>query len=104
MKKEICKENWCLYPGDYPDLHWSRLRVYNDNSADVLQADGGRYKFDNEEEARLFLFEDDYTSFDSLDEEDEEEIGVSISSIKVPFGDTDDEIITKMRVSASKLG
>ena len=101
MKKNISKENWWLYPGDYPDLHWSRLRVYNDNSADVLEADGGIYKFQNEEEARLFLFEDDYTSFDSLDEEDEKEIGVSISSIQPPCGETDDEIITKMYLRKS---
>jgi hypothetical protein len=96
--KIISKESWWLVPGDYPDLHWSRLQVYDDNTAEVLQPDGRRYKFDNEEEARWFLLEDDYSSFENLDAEDEEELGMPISSIEIPFGDNDDEIIKKMYV------
>ncbi|MGB3511450.1 MAG: hypothetical protein WBA93_19880 [Microcoleaceae cyanobacterium] len=83
---------------DFPYLHWSRLQVYDDNTAEVLQPDGRRYKFDNEEEARWFLLEDDYSSLDNLDEEDEEELGMPISSIQIPSGNSDDEIIKKMYV------
>lgn len=98
ITKPISKETWWLLPGNYPDLYWSRLQVYNDDTAEVLESDGGRYKFDNEEEARWFLLEDDYSSFDSLDAEDEEELGMSISLIDIPSGDSDDEIVKKMYV------
>ena len=95
---DISKESWWLVPGDYPDLRWARLQVYSDGTAEVLLSDGGRYKFDNKEEARLFLLEDDHSSFENLDAEDEEELGMPISSIEIPFGDNDDEIIKKMYV------
>lgn len=98
ITKLISKEIWWLMPGDYPDLHWSRLQVYDDDTAEVLLPDGERYKFDNEEEARWFLLEDDYSSFENLDAEDEEELGMSISSIQIPSGESDDEIIKKMYV------
>ena len=101
MIQNFSKESWWLMSGDYPDLHWSRLRVYDtsdSNPVEVLQADGGRYNFENEEEARFFLLEDDYSSFESLDEEDEEELGISISLIQFPSGNDDDEIIKNMYV------
>ncbi|NEQ35011.1 MAG: hypothetical protein F6K40_01255 [Okeania sp. SIO3I5] len=60
--------------------------------------DGKRYKFDSQEEARWFLLEDDYCSFENLDAEDEEELGIPLSSIQIPFGKSDDEIIKKMYV------
>jgi len=98
INKMIRKETWWLYDGDFPDLHWSRLQIYDDDTAEVLVSDGGRYKFDNEEEARWFLLEDDYSSLEHLDAEDEEELGMPISSIEIPSGDGDDEIIKKMYV------
>lgn len=96
--KSFSKETWWLDSGRYPNLYWSRLQVYDDNTAEVLQSDGGRYKFNNEEEAIYFLREDDYYSLDVLDEEDEEELGIPISSIQIPSGDSDEEIIKKMSV------
>ena len=98
IDKIISKEIWWLMSGDFPDLHWSRLQIYNDNTAEVLQIDGKRYKFDSEEEARWFLLEDDYSSFENLDAEDEEELGMTISSIQIPYGNNDDEIMKKMYV------
>ena len=83
---------------DFPDLHWSRLQVYEDDTVEVLQPDGKIYKFDGEEEARWFLLEDDYYSLDTLDAEDEEELGMPISSIHIPSGDSDDEILKKMYI------
>ncbi len=98
MSKSICKESWWLDTGAYPNLYWARIQVYEDNTAEVLDFDGRRYKFDNEQDAIYFLREDDYGSFNVLDEEDEEELGIPISSIQVPSGDSDDEIIKKMHV------
>jgi len=92
------KETWWIDTGRYPDLYWSRLQVYDDNTVEILKSDGGRYHFKNEEDAIDFLLEDDYRSFHVLDEEDEEELGIPISSIQIPSGDSDDEIIKKMYV------
>ncbi|MBP0029242.1 hypothetical protein [Roseofilum sp. Guam] len=98
MSKCISKETWWLDTGGFPDLHWARIQVFGDNTAEVLDMDGSRYQFDNEQEAIYFLLEDDYGSFNTLDEEDEQELGIPISSIQVPSGDSDDEIIKQMYI------
>ena len=97
-EKIISKETWWLMSAHFPDLYWSRLQIYDDNTAEILAGDGKRYKFDSEEEARWFLLEDDYFSFENLDAEDEEELGIPISLIQIPSGNNDDEILKKMYV------
>jgi hypothetical protein len=80
----------------FPDLNWARLRVYEDDSADVFDSDGSTFNFYNKEEAQSFLSEDEYVPFDELEQDDEEELGVSVSSIKPPLGNTDEELLPQM--------
>lgn len=99
--KNAIKETWWLMYCSYPDLHWARLRVYDDGSAQTFHFDLSKYNFLNEEEAVFFLTEDEYTAFDNLDAEDEQEIGISLSSIDLPEGDTDEDLAKKMYVKNS---
>lgn len=87
---------------DFPDLHWARLRVYNDGSAEVFDIDKITHSFSDEQEARWHLAEDEYIEFDDLDRDDEQRIGVPLSSIKPPSGKTDAELLPQMYVANEK--
>lgn len=101
MNKKITEEAWYLMYCDYPDLHWARLRVYDDETAEVFDLDGETWKFEDVEDAKIWLCDDEYTPFNSLDEEDEEELGVPLSSIEIPSGESDAELLKKMYVECS---
>ena len=101
MSQTIYKETWWLSYAGFPDLIWARIQIYDDRTAEVLTMDGDRYQFKNEEDAILELQQDEYSSFASLDEDDEEELGCSISSIQIPSGNNDEEIVSNMYVKRS---
>ncbi|MBE9041014.1 hypothetical protein IQ235_09500 [Oscillatoriales cyanobacterium LEGE 11467] len=103
MSQNLRKETWWLSYATFPDLIWALLQVYDNDVAEVLTMDGDRYRFENEEEARLWLSEDEYSSFTSLDEDDEEDLGCSISSIQIPSGNSDNELVSKMYVKRRHL-
>ncbi len=97
LKREaITKVQWWLMWCDFPNLNWARLRVYDNSSTDVFDMDGRTHQFADEEEARNFLFEDEYSELSTLDDEDEKELGVSLSSITPPVGETDEELLPQM--------
>ena len=62
QQKSILKENWWLMWCSFPNLNWARLRTYDDLSAEILDCDGSKYTFSNEEEARYSLMEDEYNT------------------------------------------
>lgn len=84
--------------GDFPNLNWARLRVFDDGSADVFDMDGRTLEFPNEKEAMLSLAEDGHSKFSRFDEEDEREWGIPLRSIAPPAGDSDEELPPQMYV------
>lgn len=83
--KTLAKVEWWLsYCSEYPDLAWARLRVFSDGSADAAFNESKVYGFDDRKYAGYFLGEDEYMPFDSMDEQDEEDIGVKKSDIALP--------------------
>ncbi|MBD2677083.1 MULTISPECIES: hypothetical protein [Nostoc] len=103
QQKSILKETWWLMSSSFPNLNWARLRTYDDLSAEILDCDGSKYTFSNEEEARYFLMEDEFTQFESLDREDEQEIGISLSLVDIPKGKNERELIEKMYVKQTEI-
>jgi hypothetical protein len=99
-QKEIERVQWWLMWCDFPNLNWARLRVFADGSADVFDMDGRIFNFANEEEASHFLAEDEYSELSTLDEVDERELGMPLSSITPPDGTTDEEMLCRMYVRA----
>jgi hypothetical protein len=83
--KEV--EWWISYACEFPELHWGRLRVFSDGSADACFSESHIYGFANRDSAENFLAEDEYTRFATLDEEDEKIIGVKASEISPPSWD-----------------
>ncbi len=97
-QQTIVKESWWLMYCCFPNLRWARLQVYTDTSAEVLDSDGSKFKFQNQEQAQYFLLEDEYISFEKIDQEDEQDLGITLDSIEIPSGKTYEELIGKMYV------
>jgi len=65
---------WCSF---YPELYWARLRTFSNGKADLLfQAENKAYGFENKEYAEYFLSEDEFTSFENLDDEDKKDLEI----------------------------
>ncbi|MEH2055556.1 MAG: hypothetical protein V7K97_05145 [Nostoc sp.] len=103
QQKSIIKDNWWLMSCSFPNLNWARLRTYDDLSSEILDCDGSKYTFSNEEEARYFLMEDEFTQFELLDQEDEQEHSISLCLIQIPKGKNEKELIEKMYVKQTEI-
>ncbi|MBG1270515.1 hypothetical protein [Nostoc sp. WHI] len=84
--KHIVAIEWWLHECDLLDkLTWARLRVFDDGTADSCFDDGGKlYGFENRNSAGYILSEDEYISFEGMDEEDEQEYGIKLAEIYTP--------------------
>ena len=97
--KNIVKEQWWLMSCSFPDLNWARLRVYSDSTAEIFDCDGKTSRYPNEEEARINLIDDEYEEFNYLlEEEDELDLSIPLSSIKSPSAKNDEKLQPKMYV------
>ena len=86
--KTLAKVEWWLsYCSEYPDLAWARLRVFSDGSSDAAFEESKVFGFDSREDASYLFSEDEYMPFDSMDEEDEADIGAKKSDISPPSWD-----------------
>ncbi|NJM74423.1 MAG: hypothetical protein HC852_00115 [Acaryochloridaceae cyanobacterium RU_4_10] len=87
QNKHITAYEWWLYDCDLPDrLTWARLRVFNDGTADSCFCEGGMlYGFKNRDYASYILSEDEFTRFERMDEEDEQEYGIKLADIQCPI-------------------
>lgn len=47
--------------------------------------------------------EDEYTQFESLDQEDEQELGIPLCFIQIPEGKNENELIEKMYVKQTGI-
>lgn len=64
----------------YPDLFWARLRKFSNGKADVLfQGEDKSYGFENDEFAGYFLSEDEFSTFEDIDEDQK-------NDLKIPTG------------------
>ncbi len=87
--KALVKEEWWLdwsISGDnqFVDLVWARIQVFSDLSAEVFDIDGRTIYFEDETLASNELSEDEYRRFENLDEEDEQDLGVSLVNLEPP--------------------
>jgi hypothetical protein len=89
--KTVMMTEWWLEDCVFPDIHWARLRVFSDGTADVTFREGDlHYGFLNQESAGYFLSEDEYTRFASLDADDEQAYGIPFTALTPPQWSDDD--------------
>jgi hypothetical protein len=98
MMSESYTDSWYLMYSSLPDLNWARLRVFESGSAEVFDCDGRTTRFASEEDARLWLAEDEFQALASFDAEDEEEYGIKFAAITPPQAESEQELQGKMYV------
>ena len=65
----------------------ARIRIFTDNTVDITFDEVDKlkiYGFDAREYASLFLCEDEFMPIDSMDDEDEADIGIKRANISIP--------------------
>jgi hypothetical protein len=87
--KALIKEEWWLdwhisLDNQFVDVIWARIQVFSDLSAEIFDMDGRTIYFEDEASAANELFEDEYRRFDNLDEEDEQDLGISLVNLQPP--------------------
>jgi hypothetical protein len=92
-------DEWWLMSSALPDLVWARLRIHEDQSAEVLEASGKR-TFANRDDAESYLAEDEYSPVEDLIEDDDEllreRFGQSLKRLVPPAADSDPELVEKL--------
>jgi hypothetical protein len=78
---------WVVTFGDM--LHWARLTLNDDGSAEVFSAHGETERFPNEDDARAALLDANYRAFDGIDDEDAELMGFDLDSVAPPHTGVD---------------
>ncbi len=77
-------------------LIWARLRIKDAGPADVLDSDGNTLAYDSEDSARAALFDAEFVAFDGLDEEDALARGFSLSEVRPPQAERDEDLRERM--------
>lgn len=85
---------WVVTFGDM--LHWARLTLNEDGSADVFSANGETEHFPDEDAARNALLDADYRAFDGIDEDDADLMGFDLDSVAPPRSDDEDDLLEQM--------
>ena len=86
--KVLMKEEWWLdwdiLDNQFVDVIWARIQVFSNLSAEVFDVDGRTIYFEDGASAANELNEDDYKRLANLDEEDEQDLGVSLNDLEPP--------------------
>ena len=92
------RTSWWL-SWDAPErLIWARLTVADNGSAEVLDCDGKHHRFSDEQAAKLWLNEDEYSLLAHMIED-----GVVRESIVPPHALTDEELVPLMVADVVKI-
>ncbi len=81
-------EHWWVVTFD-DMLHWARLTLNDDGSAEVFSANGETEHFPDEQAAMSALFDAEYRAFDGIDEDDAEMMGFDLDSVAPPHTGVD---------------
>mgnify|MGYP000975947627 CR=1 FL=1 len=76
---------WLVVLGN--TLVWSRLRLLESGTAQVLDSDGNTLSYDSYDSARAALLDAEFRAWDGLDDEDAHALGFSLHDIAPPSGD-----------------
>jgi hypothetical protein len=87
--KKLIKEEWWLdwhvsSDHEFLDISWARLQVFDDLLTEIFDMDGRTIYYEDEATAAIELIEDEYGRFESLDAEDEQELGIDLHHLRPP--------------------
>lgn len=81
---------WLVVLGN--TLIWSRLRIRESGTAEVLDSDGNTLNYDSPDSARAALMDADFRALDGMDEDDALELGVSLHALVPPQGENPEQL------------
>ena len=91
----VVTEQWWLARPEHL-LVWARLQVTENGIAIVFDSKGEHLHFENEDIARAALMDADFRSFDGMDEEDADELGLWMEELEPPQGNHDEDLLPQM--------
>jgi len=85
---------------------WARMRLLDEDTADVLSSDGVLIRYADEMEARAALMDAGYQLLDGMDEDDALPFGKLLEELEPPRADsgTDEELVPMLieRINANR--
>jgi hypothetical protein len=91
----VISEQWWLARPEHL-LVWARLQVTETGVATVFDSKGEYLMFESEDIARAALMDADFRSFDGMDSDDAESIGLDLEELEPPQGDADEDLLPQM--------
>jgi hypothetical protein len=83
-QKTVSITEWWVCWASFPSVHWGRLRVFWDGSADATFDGRNVVGFARREYAGFYLAEDEFSPVNALDAEDEADLGRPASTLVPP--------------------
>ncbi|MBP7369907.1 MAG: hypothetical protein KA902_00555 [Arenimonas sp.] len=91
----VVSEQWWLARPEHL-LVWARLQVMESGIAIIFDSAGELLTYESEDIARGMLMDADYRSFDGMDDDDAEELGLWLDEMEPPQGSELDDLMPQM--------
>lgn len=91
----VVSEQWWLARPEHL-LVWARLQVMESGIAIIFDSAGELLTYENEDIARGMLMDADFRSFDGMDDDDAEEMGLWLDEMEPPQGTELEDLMPQM--------
>jgi hypothetical protein len=86
---------WWLEVSAPEQWHWSRLQIFRDGKAKILDCDGNYHTFSTKRDAELWLREDEYSRYEHFIED-----GEIAPTVTPPLAHNEDELVELIKFLA----
>ena len=91
----VVSEQWWLARPEHL-LIWARLQVMESGIAIIFDSKGELLTYESEDIARSMLMDADYRSFDGMDDDDADELGLWLDELEPPQGEELEDLLPQM--------
>ncbi len=91
---------WVASLGD--TLVWARLRVLASGAAEVFDASGATFRYDDEDAAHAALLDAEFRAYDGLDAEDAAALGFALDALAPPTAENDAALLPRMTTKLAR--
>jgi hypothetical protein len=91
----VASEQWWLARPEHL-LVWARLQVMESGIAIIFDSAGELLTYESEDIARGMLMDADFRSFDGMDDDDAEEMGLWLDELEPPQGSELEDLMPQM--------
>ena len=91
----VVSEQWWLARPEHL-LVWARLQVMESGIAIIFDSKGELLTYESEDIGRGLLMDADYRSFDGMDDDDAEELGLWLDEMEPPQGEDLEDLLPQM--------